>query len=1231
MGRERARKKNRARTKVEHPPFEEMPSTTALAAETIRHEESRRAFRDLDDRALIARFADTCKSATAGLSNGPYSPTRVIGRGGQSVVLELAPQSATAEKLAIRLVDPGSAIAGTTLPQAKSAEGESGPLETRAGGIQYVNGQAIAYQVLPLLAGGFVSDAKSKRLGRPTRLQRFASLVSIVARMHQQGVCHYDIKPDNILAAHDGSPVLIDFGNALPATASATPTGASAGHAAPEQVGASSVPIGASTDVFALGMVLWEYLNEEPVCPPDQSKSLASYCAYLKEDHAARLAQLVNADPQLGPLVRDCCALAPADRKIPDAPELKRRVQELTGAKTADKTHTRNGKNKPTQEDLAQQARLRLTRTETGEADTLGRALGVTGHRIQLAEIHLRLAIRDISTGDGKEATRYLSREGQGRDFIDATKSHDFLLIKGVAGSGKTTVLRYLANALARKRLSEELEGDQRTCIPSGVCPEPLFIRLRDVVVPPTYIAKPELATDANAFNTILTTWLHSKGLTYPIDTLVKDVAAGNCILLLDGLDEVRDEGERAALAKAIGAFARKVNTHASHGGSPTRARVIVSSRPAAIENIEFPAPLFQTAEVLPLKDDQVGEFARKWTRLAMSIRTEEDLAPGSLASERCRSIAAALNPQRSPELFELAHNPMLLTLIVLVHHETGSLPAQRVALYDQAVDVLLRNFRADWDARHSDWSPRRAREVLADVAWKCFTEKPAAKGDYALAQTTNWVADHLRDQYLESDSTGLATRARAFLEEHNRKGFVLETPREPVEKFLHRSIREFLAGWWLANQSDAVRLQLFRKGANDPSKDLHEALKMMAGVIASRGAAPAMRFVLDILGRSDPKNVKPFAQRASDIAAAIRLVGDMRSFDLPPAVFQPIEQDAAALIAAIEDPKVNAKDRISFAEALGVFGDPRLQPLQRGTKAEREAWENRFGRWIEIPAGTFKYGMHDALVDTPIEAYALARWPVTIDEYARFIEAGGYDDDNESFWRATRGEKDAKERRPAKWVKNFREKAGNHPVVGVSWHEAKAYCAWLTETEGGGRYVFDLPTDAQWEAAVRGTLRLPDGRGGQRDNPLPIRDYPWEEARAKGAEPNWEKGRANVSGAGVGNTSPVGSFPGDRGPFGHWDLAGNVWEWCTDASTGRDLADNRRYYRAELSANGSRRVIRGGGFRDGADSIFGHARCSSRYGLHPSGRSGDLGFRPARVSADLLHHLTSGNANRTR
>ena len=158
-----------------------------------------------------------------------------------------------------------------------------------------------------------------------------------------------------------------------------------------------------------------------------------------------------------------------------------------------------------------------------------------------------------------------------------------------------------------------------------------------------------------------------------------------------------------------------------------------------------------------------------------------------------------------------------------------------------------------------------------------------------------------------------------------------------------------------------------------------------------------------------------------------------------------------------------------------------------------------------------------------------------------------------------------------------------NHPVVGVSWYEAVAFCRWLTERlrengEIGPDQKMTLPTEAQWEKASRGA----DGR-----------IYPW------GKEPDPNK--ANYNETGIGATSAVGCFPGGASPCSALDMSGNVWEWCQTKWRGsyEEPAD-------ESLEEADPRVVRGGSW------FFdqGFVRCAFRFGLYPDLRGFDLGFR---------------------
>jgi formylglycine-generating enzyme required for sulfatase activity len=174
-----------------------------------------------------------------------------------------------------------------------------------------------------------------------------------------------------------------------------------------------------------------------------------------------------------------------------------------------------------------------------------------------------------------------------------------------------------------------------------------------------------------------------------------------------------------------------------------------------------------------------------------------------------------------------------------------------------------------------------------------------------------------------------------------------------------------------------------------------------------------------------------------------------------------------------------------------------------------------------------------------------------------------------------------------------------NMPVINVSWGDAADYCQWLSDKIG---LRFKLPTEAQWEKAARGNHQ---------------RKYPWGNHEPYyndkwyanyRAHDNWEKTGED----GFPYTAPVGSYKQGASPYGLLDMAGNVWEWCSDKYD-RDYYTNlTRENKNKIIKNptgperGSNRVFRGGSWYD----IAGFLRCANRRSYGPSRRSYFLGFR---------------------
>ena len=182
-------------------------------------------------------------------------------------------------------------------------------------------------------------------------------------------------------------------------------------------------------------------------------------------------------------------------------------------------------------------------------------------------------------------------------------------------------------------------------------------------------------------------------------------------------------------------------------------------------------------------------------------------------------------------------------------------------------------------------------------------------------------------------------------------------------------------------------------------------------------------------------------------------------------------------------------------------------------------------------------------------------------------------------------------------------EQTDEHPVVNVSWNDAKAFCEWLSKKE---KKTYRLPTEAEWEYACRAGTTTRYSSGDDPETLAKVGNV--ADATAKSQFPDWT-GTIKASDGYV-FTSPVGSFQPNA--FGLYDMHGNPWQWCAD------WYDESYYAKSPVDdpsgpTTGSDRVGHGGGWYDHA----GGCRSAFRYGRTPEDRNRDLGFRVSRVPAD--------------
>jgi formylglycine-generating enzyme required for sulfatase activity len=227
----------------------------------------------------------------------------------------------------------------------------------------------------------------------------------------------------------------------------------------------------------------------------------------------------------------------------------------------------------------------------------------------------------------------------------------------------------------------------------------------------------------------------------------------------------------------------------------------------------------------------------------------------------------------------------------------------------------------------------------------------------------------------------------------------------------------------------------------------------------------------------------------------------------------------------------------------------------------------------VVIPAGEFIMGSPEGdewRLDTELpqhrvtigQRFAIGRYPVTFDEHDRFCDA-------------RRREKPA----DRGWGR------GRRPVINVSWQDAQAYIAWLSQETGR---TYRLPSEAEWEYACRAGTATRYSFG----DAITPKD-------------------ANYSASGLNRTSEVGAYPANC--WGLHDMHGNIGEWVEDDAHENYLgapADGSAWKNAGAGPNRRLCVVRGGSF----GLVPGGCRSAFRNRLDSDDPANDVGFRVART-----------------
>jgi formylglycine-generating enzyme required for sulfatase activity len=375
----------------------------------------------------------------------------------------------------------------------------------------------------------------------------------------------------------------------------------------------------------------------------------------------------------------------------------------------------------------------------------------------------------------------------------------------------------------------------------------------------------------------------------------------------------------------------------------------------------------------------------------------------------------------------------------------------------------------------------------------------------------------------------------------------------EGVYVFSHLTFQEYLAALALAARDDYVAYTLGRTA--DPW--WREVILLEAGYLSTQSQERTTRLIRAIADRVEEPQLYHNLVLASECLRDVgsgRVKGNLeaevqahlrKELDTPPprGLLAPVQ----ILFTRGMTARALTERRLLAARALAQIGGNRFWSLPYGEP-----------EWVSIADGEFWMGDTADAHRVDLRAFQISRVPITNAQYQLFVEKTAHD--APEHW---------EEGRPPKGLES-------HPVVHVSWHDALAYCRWLSQVTGK---QITLPSEAQWEKAAR----------GDRDK----REYPWGDV--------FDATKCNCEALGLGGTTPVGIFVEGASPYGVLDMSGNVWEWClskerNDTNTAEDNDPE----------GDDARVLRGGAF----DFEAGLVRCAFRDWDFPHFRYWLFGFR---------------------
>ena len=509
----------------------------------------------------------------------------------------------------------------------------------------------------------------------------------------------------------------------------------------------------------------------------------------------------------------------------------------------------------------------------------------------------------------------------------------------------------------------------------------------------------------------------HLRHLDLPEGWIAEQLKAGNVLLLLDGLDEVARFEDRRFIAELVTRFAAFYD----------RCRVVVTTRSQGYEGAAQLGGGFERRDISPLGwPEDIRTFLYRWNEAIG--RREEGGRFSARGQQRARENAESLMARLevAPNVRELANNPLLLTVMAIVHYNVGTLPERRADLYNAATELLL------------GWDKRMGREALAPPSWLDALSAPQRRlrleelafdfqEGHALERSCAQVLSFLSRCFLVGRGPEAEEAARMRADEYlawvTSRTYVLQDIGGMV-RFYRKPFQEYLAARKLARHPELQECvgEILAQDWRDRWWD--ETLLLAVGHLVTEDPQKANGLLAFVREQPDPPEAPHY--NATLVARALA--------DVPEGMLGSVwevREDVIAHVAgavATVESAFGPQARLEAGLALGTLGDPR-----QGVGVDPETGLPDL-LWVEVPAGPFTMGSTDEEVERwkhisrqlveegvypakemtkermleilwtwlegergqhrlEMPAFLITCYPVTNAQYACFVEAGGYED----------------------------------------------------------------------------------------------------------------------------------------------------------------------------------------------------------------------------------------------